>query len=174
MNTETPDQKKTLGSLISTLQRAEADLIEFSPEMVEDLKEKVDAYKYVDEKFDAEIFRLNEQMQLIAEVKKSLANKKAKLRELMAYHMKENKFDKLPGQMFQVSLVERADVELTLPEANAETYLLYGPEIIERSYSWKAVELKKKVKSDPENYKHFGNIVHNYHVKFSAKKDLTK
>ena len=170
-------KKKTLGDILSSLQQADDGLLSFTEEqqrsVVEDLKDKVDSYKYIDDKFDAEITRLDEQMKMIAEVKKSLQNNKAKLRELMAFHMVQNNFEKLPGQMFQVSLVRRNDVDLTITnEPNEELLLEYGPQFINKTYSWNTTSLKRAVKADPEAYAKFGTFKEKSHVQFTVRKNL--
>ncbi len=170
-------KKPTLSDLLFAMQRGDEALAEMSDEQATELclnlKDKVDSYKYVDDKFEAEINRIKADIQALSDAKKSLEGNQDRLRSLMAYHMKEKGYEKLPGKLWQVSLRTKKEVDYTLSEANATTYLIHGPDLMERSYSWKKSEVKRKVLSDPEKFKDFGTIKEKSHIAFTVRKEIT-
>jgi hypothetical protein len=174
---ETPKREKpTLSYLLYLLQQSEQGLMEFDEDaqraLVEDLKDKVDSYKYIDSKFDAEIERLGNQIQDLIEAKRSMVRNKEKLRELMAWHMNEKGYDRLPGQEYQVTLVKKKDVVLKLPEANAQVFMLYGADFVKRTYAWDNTAIKKAIKAGDEKFQGFGEEVETSHVQFRVRKQL--
>ncbi len=169
--------KKTLVDLLYTLQQADMELLSFSPEeqagMVDDLGDKVDSYKYIIDKFDSEITRISDQISYLCDTKQSLANNKEKLRELMAYHMREKGFEKLPGKIWNVALRNTKYIDYSLGEATSNAYRHYGEEFISRNYSWNKANIKNKILAEPEKYRELGEVREKSHVVFTVRKDLS-
>lgn len=174
---ETAKPKLTLATLLTTLQAGDESLssltIEESEQLVSDLKDKVDSYRYIDQKFDLEIERLTTNITEMQAVKASMVANKARLRELMAFHMQNNGFSKLPGTLYQVSLIKKKDVKLAvLPEPGPDMYRTY-PGLVKRTYEWDNKVLKDCIKKDEVGtFKDFGAIIEKVHVQFSVKKEL--
>ncbi len=175
---EVPKPKRSLLSILEELERLEnatqEELIN-APMVVDDLNEKVDDYKAIDQLFDFEIEKLASKIKDINERKQSLMRKKDSLRERLAYVMNEKKWEKLPGKYFKIALVKTKGVEFSLPKADSDQYIK-NYELIDRetTYSWKTSEVKKLLLLEPEKYKDFGKVFEKSHVTFTVNKDLKK
>ncbi len=168
----------TLPGLLQTLERADQGLLDLSEEaqkqIVAELATKIDAYKYLDEKFDLEIERMAKQVRDLQAVKKTLTSNKERLRELMDFHMKENKFERLPGETYAVQrIVKKHDIELTVGPPTAEDVVAW-PAFVKASYSWDAVALKNAIKADPTHpvLSWFGEPKESSYIKFSVRRDV--
>lgn len=175
---EEPKPKLTLAELLYRLNAADSGLLDLSiddlGETAADLATKVDSYKYVDDKFDAEIARLGERIKELSAAKQSLMKNKARLREFMAVHMLRNEFTKLPGEVYAVSLTKRKDVELSLgTDPDAIAYRNY-PGFVTRSYSWDKTAVKKAILDGAEGFATFGTVVEKASVRFTIRKDINR
>lgn len=173
------EEKPTLGVLLERLQEADDGLLNLNEDqakaLVADLAEKVDAYKYVDEKFESEIARLASRIADFQEHKKALESNRKRLRELMLFHMESKGFEKLPGNAYSVSKVMRRDIELTLGDPTPELYRKF-PDLIKRSYAWNNSAVKAAIKANPDDIEiqSFGREIKTSFIKFSVRKDLLK
>lgn len=162
-------QKTTLADLLGALQKAENGLIEFDPSLIEALNDKVDDYKYVDDSFDAHIAWVSEQIRRLSDLKKSFVSNQERFRDRLAYLMKNSGYEKLPGEVNQLSLVTKKEVELLISTPSAEAYREYGEKYVNREYSWKKTPIKKLILSDPIAFTNLGTVKEKSHVKFSLK-----
>lgn len=148
-------KRRTLSELLAALNQADEAMedLDLPPTetIITDLGEKVDSYKYVLDKIDGEIDRISNMIAGFQATKKTLQNKKERLRSLMAYNMDQQGFRKLPGQSWQATLTKKqALVVRPIAEPDSRLFAKY-PEVIDRKYSWKKRELAKYIESHPES-----------------------
>lgn len=167
---------ETLSNLLATLNAADNELISLAPEkqteLITALAQKVDSYIYVLDNFESKINSLAETIKLLQDAKKSLENNQESLKNLMKHHMAAQGFDKLSGNIHQVSLVKSEDVVLTLRDEITKYETFDYPELINKKevWSWDKKAVKEAVKKDPVKYQELGEVTTRLTLRKGVKK----
>lgn len=167
---------ETLQNLLSKLNAADDALIELSEseqsQMIADLAKKIDSYVYVLDHFDGRIATLKATTEKLKLATSQLQNNRDRLQELMRFHMETQGFDKLTGDINQVTLVSRKDVELTLPEEINKLTVFEYPEFVNMKeiWSWDKNKIKDAIKNDPAAWEILGRPVVKTSLRFGVKK----
>lgn len=167
----------TLPQILAKLHEADNCLIKLTDDqqqlVVTDLKDKVDAYKYIDNKFKSETARLAFEIKELQLAKKGVMKAHREFRDAMRDHMLSNEFQKLPGVRHNVLLIKKTEIELKLPEANPATYLEFKDlGLVKRTYSWDTTKVEAAFKKDPETFKDFGKKVIKPYVQFKVRTEF--
>jgi len=143
---------------------------DFDPaEAVGELKDKIDSIKWRLDSWEAHAQALDENwLKPLAARRKSILGKAEKLREYVAFVMKRDNLQTLPGHAFRVDLRAYESIEaLSAPTANeALAYRPYVKTTI--SYAWDKKALKPALKSG--EMAEFAKIQTSYSPKFEVKK----
>jgi len=166
----------SLQSLLTTLSANDAGLLEMTPEQQESivlaLSTKVDSLHYIDEKFESEVVRVSKRIEELQTAKRVLENNKKRLRELVVFHMKQNGFERLPGENYQVALIKRKSIEYSIDDKPSDEMIFDRPEFIRTSYAWNKDAISAAIKADPETYAIFGRLVEKEFLKFSIRRGV--
>ena len=129
---------RSLNELLNVLHRSDEEIEIFSQselrETVGDIKDKVDNLKAVLLCMEADAERFRSQEVLFAAKKKAAQNGIRRLKEYVAFCMKENDTPKLYGEQYSVSLQKRTSLKYNNTPVGADTALdlakAYGPETV--------------------------------------------
>lgn len=168
---------ETLQNLLAKLNAADNALVELTDEeqsqIIVDLAKKIDSYVYVLDHYDERIRTLEINAELIHFSIKQLRDGRDNLKEQMKLHMESQGFDKLTGDIHQVSLVKRKDVELTLPEETDDRVFMIYPEefsSMKKVWSWNKNKIKEAIKNYPEHWGMLGTPVIKTSLRFGIRK----
>jgi len=143
---------------------------DFDPaEAVGELKDKIDAIKWRLDSWEAHAQALDENwLKPLAARRKSILGKAEKLREYVAFVMKRDNLETLPGHAFRIDLRAYESVEV-LSAPTASEALLYKPWVKTTiNYVWDKKELKTKLKQGLMT--EYATIKTSYSPKFEVKK----
>lgn len=136
------------GELLETLTLCDAGLVNLTLEENEELLKrtaiKVDNYKYLLEKLEAESERLKKRIDEFKFSRSAVDNKIESVKKLLLKHMEAQGFTKLPGEDFKVSVTESEFVEVKT-DATYELFTEF-PAFIKPSYAWDKPMLKEALK----------------------------
>lgn len=95
----------SLGDLLDFMEKAEEELETFDPaELVGTVKDKVDNIHRILEKMKSSSDYLKAVAKPLTNKARALDNAHSRLREYVAFHMKDKEFDTLPGNSYRVNL----------------------------------------------------------------------
>lgn len=163
----------SMADLLKTLNDSDQGLVELTDEdlvrLGEHLRDKIDTYKYMFEKFDGEIARHAARITELQERKRALEANKERLSSYLLYHMKEFGFEKLSGEDYVVKLQNRTDVELLMERDPEEFDLRSNPMFVHQKLSWNKMALKEFVKSGEPTSAQYGKITTKPHLRWTTK-----
>jgi len=166
------EQPQTLAQILETLQAADDALVAMTPEQMRELgatlAQKVDGYRTVLTKMEAEETRLRAEADAFLKPARALAKAQDRLKEAMAYHMQANSFTRIPGEKFRVDLKESKSVEA--PAACTEKDQWDYPDFVRVKVEWNKSALKAALERDDPKAKEIAKIVTNYTPVFNVMK----
>ncbi len=142
---------ETLGQMLQLLTESDEALVSLTPAQLEQLgaqlAQKVDAYKYVEEKMEAEIARLDSRIKAFQKAKKSLVGAYDRLKDLLAHHMDTKGFPRLPGVDYVACLGHSTSVRLRREYPTAADAVSL-PEFVRVSYAWDKKAISDALKAE--------------------------
>jgi len=170
----TVNENDTLLSLLSDLENVDNGLLNFNPEEHRELllkaELKIDAYKYMDVKYDSRIREVADEIKALTEIKRSLESKQTALRKTMIWVFKEKSIDKFSGVKYVASLISKTKISIFRTEPDAPLYFKF-PHLIKREYSWDKRAFDNEFKSNPE-LQNFATEEKSEYITFKLKKGL--
>lgn len=165
----------TLTELLAALSNLdEAPAVEFDPtQIVGDLKDKVDAIKKVLVRLELEHGRLLGLQCEIGKAAGQVGRNIDRLEDYLAFAMRSQGFDKLPGTMWRVQFQNSAPALEVERDATADD-LIETPALVSRTvkYAWKKDEIKSYIAAG-NTFQH-GKIVQGQHLRFYINKEGSK
>ncbi len=152
----------------------EAGEVEFDPQqVVGELKDKVDAIHKVLGRLKAEQNRLMEEAEKIAAAGRDMQRQHFRLTEYLAFAMRSQGFDKLPGQMWRVQFQKSAP-SVQIDREPAPDDFIANPAFVNRTvrYSWIKDEIKAYIARGNEFPD--AKIVQGQYLKFYVNKEGAK
>lgn len=149
-----PPAPQTLAQILDTLQAADDALIEMNVEQMAELgallAAKVDGYRLVLTKMEAEETRLRAEADAFLKPARVLAKAQERLKEAMAYHMTQHKMTRIPGEQWRVDLKESKAVECPQATPTNDDQWNY-PDYVRLKFEWNKIALKAGLeKGDPK------------------------
>lgn len=139
----------SLGQLLQILEAADNGLVELDTdsarEILTRLNVKVDCYKYLLEKYEAEIKRVADRQKEYQDLRRVLENKRDSIKSMMAYFMASNNFTSVPGQEWVAKLRETESVKV-LTDANQDTFIKYF-QFHRVKYEWDKEKIKDYIRA---------------------------
>lgn len=147
-------QPMTLAQILDTLQAADDALISMTPEQMGELgallAAKVDGYRLVLTKMEAEETRLRAEADAFLKPAKALAKAQERLKEAMAYHMLSHQMTRIPGESWRVDLKETKAVETPQASPTNDDQWNYS-DYVRLKFEWNKIALKAGLeKGDPK------------------------
>ena len=121
-------------------------------ELKANLETKVDAYKEVISRFEADEQRLTDQIKQLQRAKKAASNAKDRVKGLLVYLMRENEFDRLPGDNWTASRRIK-ETETITRSPTSEDFVAYDG-LIDIELKWN----KDRLKAEYDKYEDLENI----------------
>lgn len=172
-------QKKSFFKMMEELYQAENELINLTDEeiaeLLGDVKGKVDGLRDWIEKLKAEEKRIGDDIKLLQEKKKSVANARERFRSYVANVMAANETPKIFGNTWTISCSEREYIRAKEMEITTLDFATLNKNastpVVKRKYSFDADQLKKAYKEEPEKYGKYVEVERKPSIRFNAKKD---
>ncbi len=158
----------SLGEILRLMQASDEGMVDLSTDDMQALGEmagmKVDGYRYMISKFQAESKRLAEEAAPIVKASQAMARKAASIEKLLMWRMQSNKLTKMPGETYSASIKTSRAVSVKR-DAEAGAYARYGS-YLRTNYEWDKVALTKALKDEDETAKEIAEFVENYKIEF--------
>jgi hypothetical protein len=166
-------QPMTLAQILETLQAADDALIEMTTDQMAELgallAQKVDGYRLVLTKMEAEEKRLREEAAAFLKPAQALAKAQDRLKGAMIYHMVKHNMTRIPGESWRVDLKETKAVETPQEKPTSDDQWNY-PDFVRQKFEWDKVALKAALERDDPKAKEIARIVINMTPAFAVNK----
>lgn len=160
----------SLKEILNQLAALDADDESLDPAVVVgELNGKVDGIKAKIDEWEAEIERLEKWEHDIALRISTYQNAIKRLTKYVEYEMTRHKYEKLPGEIWEMKWKKNPPkVDIDIP-ADAKTYLSYREFMGQKtSYNWDKVKLKEAIKAGQKF--DFARLVQDQKIVFGVKK----
>jgi hypothetical protein len=158
----------SLGEILRLMQAADEGMAELTADDMRTLGEmaglKVDGYRYMISKYEAEAKRLAEEAAPIVKASQTMARKAASLERLLLWRLQSNKLERMPGERFMVELKASRAVKVR-PTAEAGAYVRYA-DFMRLKYEWDKVKLTAALKKEDPAAKEIAEFETNYKIEF--------
>jgi hypothetical protein len=134
---------------------------------IEALTSKVDGCALFESELRAEIDRLKEIVREFHDAQKAAEKRLERFREYLVYTMTVNSFDKVPGELFSLVLIEnppKVEIKGEPSVFDAEAY----PDFVRVRYEWNKSAIKEAIETREVP---FARIVREKRPKFSVKRN---
>lgn len=170
---EGADRPETLGQILKLLTESDSALVNLDAQQLEQLgtmlADKVDAYKYVQEKIEAEVARLDARIKEFQQAKKSVTKAYERLKELLAFHMKSKGFPRLPGMDYVARLGSSKSVKMRRDDVSSLDVLNYTG-FVRVKYEWDKTAIKAALENKDPKAAEIAEIVESPWVTFDVNK----
>lgn len=173
MTEETEAKPDTLFSLLTDLENADSGLVEFNPEEHREkllgAELKIDAYKYVLNKYESRIEEIAKEIAELTAVKRSLESKSTAMKSMVLWIFKQKQLEKFPGVKYVAQVISKKKIVIKT-QPDARLYLDF-PTLIRREYSWEKREFDKLFATVPQ-LKELATEETTDYIKFNLKKGI--
>lgn len=145
----------TMNQIFELLFKLDNSLIELTEDQMKQLGEmclqKVDNYKYIEEKYEGEIARIKGRVEHYSSILKNLNSRLASLKEHLMFHVKHNGYDgKLFGDEWVavVSTIKNSAVEIEKGYDPDQKIAINYPNLVRKKYEWDKTQLKAYLKQN--------------------------
>jgi hypothetical protein len=167
-------KRDTLFSLLTDLERADGGLVEIDPEQHKDLllsaELKIDAYKYIFQKYDSRITEVQAEIDELTAIKRTLQRRQESLRTLLLWIFKQKGIEKFPGVKYTAKFCERKKVSIKV-EPDAKIYLAF-PNLVKRSYVWDKAAFAREFKKNPDVLSEFATEEKSEFIQFVLNRSI--
>lgn len=181
MHDHPPDKSKespTLNQLLIALSNADEELSEFDPNQQLDLMEagkvKVDNYKYILDKLEAQEFYLSAREKEFTAARKAIQSHIRKLKDNLLFALQNNGFEKFTGHQFIVSKRRAAPaVEIIAGGDPTALHMMKFSDYIRIKYEWNKEAIRLNIGKDPL-VDELATMRETYYTRFSPNKEPPK
>lgn len=167
--------KNTLESLLSRLTAIDDELIDLDldeqVELMEQGKVKVDNYKYIVDRMDAQADLYKKWAEEHSKAEKALRIKRKQLLNHLLFSLQKNGFQKFTGNKYQVT-IRKARPAVELKVGASALLKIRHPELIKTAYSWDKTEIGKRLKEGDESLAEIAALKETHFAHFSIAKEL--
>lgn len=171
LTNEIAPQQMSLSDLLTTFDGIDSGEIQVSAYDLDRLQTalltKIDAIRYVIAEWQSAAERHTDFAAEHLDQKKIFEKKIQRLKETVSFVMRRNKFEKLTGDEWQISLRRSESVE-TVGDPDDGMAELF-PTLIRKSYAWNKTEIKELLKSG--HALPFAQVKENYSPQFKVKSE---
>ena len=166
-------KENSLDQLLSKLTAADEGMLDISLDDQLDLLEsgriKVDNYKYLVDKLEAQADLFKKWSKEFSDMEKSVRNNRKRLLDHMTYVMQRNGFEQFTGNRYQVRL-QKSKPSVEVKAQASAVYKIHFPEMIKTEHSWDKSKLFEALKSGDEKVKNVAELKESVHPRFTINK----
>lgn len=172
------EDDKSLNKLLMALTEVDNSIADVDYEVQADLfdkgKIKVDSYKYLIDKLDAQAEYFERREKEYYEAKKHCQNASRRLKDQLTFALQNNGWEKFTGHEYVVALRKSKPSVVLKAEATPKLRLKY-PELIETEYKWKKTAVGDLLRTQPDHdIAELASLKESVHVRFSLNKGTKK
>lgn len=163
--------KQTLQEILALFQQLDDGIIDLSKAEIDDLKSslnlKVDGYKDIISRLEAESDRLKKESDKIMAAKKYTDKALDRVKSLLLWNMKQNETTKLQGDAWTASMRMSKSLK-PLREPTQDDYIELPSDVVKLKLSWSLTEAKNKLK--PEEMEALFETIEKENVQFKPRR----
>lgn len=175
----TPEQHEapsTLHALLMALTQADDDMqetlqLDQQSELIEAGRIKVDSYKYLLDKLEAQEAMLDKWVQEYLDARRAIQNNRKRLIEHLTFALRSNGFDKFTGNQYVVSLRKAPPSVEVKGEPTAGHKLKYS-EFVRTKYEWDKTAIRDALKAGNESAAELAALKETVYPKFTVLKGI--